>query len=211
MDLIDVALKADTWKNRIREIIQNNAELKKWIVYEAASGLGKFTGKASKGGNYFGDNTSVANKILVFDSKGVKKVHDLFKWSQSNGNLCNNVDISFKGSGRRKFIKFGLAAESIDANVETIITEEYSELEKQLRIINEGKVWDTIKSGFDSTSTWVKSSYEKIESLILGFYENVIKKVIDYLWDAFQRGLNQALESLGYIMDGTCSITTPMW
>ena len=37
-----VALKADSWKNRIREIIQNNSELKKWIVYEAASGLGKF-------------------------------------------------------------------------------------------------------------------------------------------------------------------------
>ena len=34
MDLIDVALKADSWKNRIREIIQNNSELKKWIVYE---------------------------------------------------------------------------------------------------------------------------------------------------------------------------------
>tara|TARA_Y100001934_G_scaffold107646_1_gene132193 strand:- start:660 stop:2216 length:1557 start_codon:yes stop_codon:yes gene_type:complete len=211
MDLIDVALKADTWKSRIRQIIQNNAELKKWIVYEAASGLGKFTGKASKGGNYFGDNTAVANKILVFDANGVKKVHDLYKWSQSNGNLCNNVDISFKGSGRRKFIKFGLAAESVDSFVETIITEEYSKLETELGVLHEGKIWDIIKSGFDSTSTWVKSSYEKIESLILGFYENVIKKVIDYLWDAFQRGLNQALESLGYIMDGTCSITTPVW
>lgn len=211
MDLIDVALKASGWKGRIREIIQNNAELKKWIVYEAASGLGKFTGKASAGGNYFGEETAVANKILIFDANGVKKVHDLYKWSQNNGNLCNNVDVSFKGSGRRKFIKVGLAAESIDANIETIITEEYVKLEKQLRIINEGKIWDTIKSGFDSASTWVKSSYEKIESLVLKFYENVIKKVIDYLWDAFQRGLNQALESLGFIMDGTCSISTPLW
>ena len=211
MDLIDVALKADTWKTRIREIMQNNAELKKWIVYEAASGLGKFTGKASKGGNYFGDNTAVANKILVFDSKGVKKVHDLFKWSQSNGNLCNNVDISFKGSGRRKFIKFGLAAESINHNIENIITEEYNKLEDQLKLLNEGKIWDTIKSGFDSASTWVKASYDKIEVLLLQFYENAIKKVLDYFWELFQKGLSPVLEKMGFIMEGVCSLSVPVW
>ena len=211
MDLIDVALKADAWKNRIRAIIQNNAELKKWIVYEAASGLGKFTNKASTGDDYYGEETAVANKILVFDSSGVKKVHHLLKWSHKNGNLCDNVDISFKGSGRRKFIKFGLAAESIDTNIETIITEEYVKLEKQLRIINEGKVWDTIKSGFDSASTWVKASYVKLEALLLQFYENVIKKVLDSLWEAFQKGLNPVLESLGFIMEGTCSLITPVW
>ena len=211
MDLINTALKTETWKNRIRQIIQNDQELKKWIVYEAASGLGKFTGKASKGGNYFGETTAVANKILVFDSKGVKKVHDLYKWSHKNGNLCDKVNIDIKGSGRRKFVYFGLAAESVDSNLETIITEEYVKLEKQLRIINEGKVWDTIKSGFDSASTWVKSSYEKIEGLVLQFYENVIKKVLDSLWEAFQKGISPVLEQLGFIMEGTCSLTTPVW
>tara|TARA_A100001037_G_scaffold290243_1_gene302855 strand:- start:22887 stop:24443 length:1557 start_codon:yes stop_codon:yes gene_type:complete len=211
MDLIDVALKADTWKSRIRQIIQNNTELKKWIVYEAASGLGKFTGKASKGGNYYGDNTAVANKILVFDANGVKKVHDLYKWSQSNGNLCNNVDISFKGSGRRKFIKFGLAAEATEFDVENIINEEYVVFTEQLYILNEGKIWDAIKSGFDSATGWVKTSYEKIEALVLQFYENIIKKFLEYLWDVFQRGLSPVLEKLGFIMEGTCSITTPIW
>ena len=211
MDLIDVALKADSWKNRIREIIQNNSELKKWIVYEAASGLGKFTGKASKGGNYFGDNVAVANKILVFDANGVKKVHDLYKWSQSNGDLCNNVDISFKGSGRRKFVKFGLAAESIENDISNMINEQYSEFEEQLKVLNEGKVWDTIKSGFDSASSWVKSSYEKIEALILQFYESVIKKVLDYFWELFQKGLSPVLEKMGYIMEGVVSLSIPIW
>lgn len=211
MDLINTALKTETWKTRIRQIIQNNSELKKWIVYEAASGLGKFTGKASSGGNYFGENTAVANKILVFNDTGVKKTHDLFKWSQKNGNLCDNVNVDFKGSGRRKFIYFGLAAESIESDVDRIINEEYDEFEKRLKILNEGKIWDTIKSGFDSTTTWVKSAYKKIESLVLEFYDKVIKKVLDSLWEAFQKGLTPVLEKLGYIMEGTVSISTPIW
>lgn len=211
MDLINTALKTETWKTRIRQIIQNNSDLKKWIVYEAASGLGKFTGKASTGGNYFGDNTAVANKILVFDDKGVKKVHDLFKWSQGNGNLCDKVNVDFKGSGRRKFVYFGLTAESIESDVDRIINEEYIEFEKRLKILNEGKIWDTIKSGFDSATTWVKASYEKIKELVLEFYEKVIKKVIDSLWEAFQKGLSPVLEKLGYVMEGTCSLITPVW
>ena len=148
---------------------------------------------------------------MVFDSKGVKKVHDLFKWSQSNGNLCNNVDISFKGSGRRKFIKFGLAAESIDSNIDNIINEEYNKLEDQLKLLNEGKIWDTIKSGFDSASTWVKSSYDKIEALLLQFYEKVVKGVLDYFWELFQKGLSPVLEKMGFIMEGVCSLSVPVW
>ena len=125
--------------------------------------------------------------------------------------MCNNVDISFKGSGRRKFVKFGLAVESIENDISNIINEQYSEFEEQLKVLNEGKVWDTIKSGFDSASSWVKSSYEKIEALILQFYESVIKKVLDYFWELFQKGLSPVLEKMGHIMEGVVSLSIPVW
>ena len=148
---------------------------------------------------------------MVFDNNGVKDVHNVFTWSHKNGKLCDKVNIDIKGSGRRKFVYFGLAAESIESDVDRIINEEYVKLVEQLNILNEGKIWDTIKSGFDSATTWVKKSYEKIEALVLDFYEKVIKKVIESLWEAFQKGLTPILEKLGYIMEGTCSLTTPVW
>jgi len=104
-----------------------------------------------------------------------------------------------------------LAAESIESDVDRIINEEYIEFEKRLKILNEGKIWDTIKSGFDSATTWVKASYEKIEALVLEFYENVIKKVLESFWEAFQKGLSPVLEKMGFVMEGTCSLTTPIW
>ena len=110
-----------------------------------------------------------------------------------------------------KFFKFGLAAESINHNIENIITEEYNKLEDQLKLLNEGKIWDTIKSGFDSASTWVKASYDKIEVLLLQFYENAIKKVLDYFWELFQKGLSPVLEKMGFIMEGVCSLSIPVW
>jgi hypothetical protein len=220
MDIIDVALKADGWKNRLTEILQNNSDLKRWIVYEAASGLGKFTGKAVGGGDYFGGIEAVANKILVFDKNGLKKMHGVYKWSGKNAGLCDNVDISYKGSGRRRYIKFGLASEqkttaSLDdpINFYGIVDEEYEKLETELKslALNEGVVWDTLKGGFDSAKSWVINSYEKIKTLVTDFYEGVIKKFFLGLWDLFQKGLSAVLDAFGYVLDGTCSIATPVW
>ena len=150
--------------------------------------------------------TNIANFNPTAINSFVKEIEKLYF---SFG--YNNVDISFKGSGRRKFVKFGLAAESIENDISNIINEQYSEFEEQLKVLNEGKVWDTIKSGFDSASSWVKSSYEKIEALILQFYESVIKKVLDYIWELFQKGLSPVLEKMGYIMEGVVSLSIPVW
>ena len=220
MDVIDVALKADGWKNRLTEILQNNSDLKRWIVYEAASGLGKFTGKASDGSDYFGNVEAVANKILVFNESGLKKMHGIYKWSGNNASLCDKVSISYKGSGRRRYIKFGLAAESKTTttlddpiNFYGIVDEEYEKFETELKklALNEGVVWDALKGGFDSAKSWVVNSYEKIKTLVTDFYEGVIKKFFLGLWDLFQKGLSAVLDSLGYVMDGTCSVATPVW
>jgi len=220
MDVIDVALEAEGWKNRLTKILQNNSDLKRWIVYEAASGLGKFTGKAVGGDDYFGGIDAVANKILVFSESGLKKMHGIYKWSDKNSNLCDTIDISYKGSGRRRYIKFGLASEqttttTIDdpINFYGIVDEEYEKLENELKklALNEGVVWDSLKSGFDSAKSWVVNSYEKIKTLVTEFYEGVIKKFFLGLWELFQKGLNPVLESLGFAMEGACSLTTPIW
>jgi len=217
VDVMEVAMDTPEWKAKLTSFLQSNGDLKRWIVYEAASGLGKFTGKAAGSADYSGTETAVANKILVFNSRGVKKLHDIYTWSDSNSNLCDNISISYKGSGRRKYIKFGLAAEQVDRELsksllDESIEEEYVEFEKKLNklMLNEG-MWDFIQGKVKSATAAVKTTYEKIKNAVQTFYEQVIKNFIGKLKSALNKGLTYVLEALGVEMEGEASVKTPKW
>ena len=62
-DVIQTSINATEWQNELQKFFDDNEELKKWLVYEAASGLYKFTGKHSDGSNYYGSQSAVANKF----------------------------------------------------------------------------------------------------------------------------------------------------
>ena len=78
------------------------------MVYEAGSGLYKFTGEYTNGNNYFGSDQNVANKILVFYDNGIKSEYDMMDYAKNNTALVNNISVSYKGSGRSKYIKLGI-------------------------------------------------------------------------------------------------------
>ena len=70
-EVIKVSIDSTEWQETLSSFFEKNDELKKWIVYEAASGFGKFTGEASGSKAYTGSTTAVANSILVFDKNGI--------------------------------------------------------------------------------------------------------------------------------------------
>ena len=103
--VIQTAVDSRTWQQELTQFFTNNEDLKRWIVYEAGSGLFKFTGESSGKNSYYGSQSAVANKILVFNNNGIDHEEDMMNWAMANSNLVDNVDISYKGSGRSKYIK----------------------------------------------------------------------------------------------------------
>lgn len=222
VEVIGVALASQEWKNKLTEFLQNNDELKRWVVYEAASGLGKFTGQSAAGGDYSGGVDAVANKILVFNDGGLKVVNRIYDWSKNNSSLCDNISISYKGSGRRKYIKFGLAAEQIDWEsklllehicFDDIIAEEYAKLEQDIRelVLTEGAILDKIKSSFGVLKTGMSDIYTRVKDSVKAFWERVIVTFVGRIISALRQGLNFVLDALGIKIEGNVSVKTPSW
>lgn len=197
-EVIETSINSKKWQDELSKFFNNNEDLKKWMVYEAGSGLYKFTGKYSNGSNYFGPDQNVANKILVFYEGGIKREYDMMKYAESNTSLVNNVSVSYKGSGRSKYIKLGIAS-SVEYELPTL-QEEWKQLESQY-YLSEGLFGD-IKN---KLSTFLNAA----KNLIRRFYENVIKRVIDNLKILAQKGIISFLDSVG--LDTNMRMKVPSW
>ena len=199
-DIVQTSVDAGPWKTHLTKFFNNNEELKKWIVYEAASGLYKFTGKISSGQRYKGSESAVANKILVFNTGGIKEEHNVIDYAMSHPELVNNIDISYKGSGRSKYIKFGINA-SVEYSM-PMLTEELSQLQSQY-ILNEGIFANIINKA--------KNFARKLTQIFKNFYENIIKKFVQGLYDLAKQGLATFMDELGIVVNGQTSLNTPSW
>jgi hypothetical protein len=198
--VIQTAIDSREWKEELENFFSENEELKKWIVYEGGSGLYKFTGESASKKSYTGDQSAVANRILVFDDNGIAKEHDMMKWATANANLVDNVDISYKGSGRSKYIKLGLRAH-FESEL-PLLQEELSKLQSAY-MLNEG-VFRWIK---DKASAFMN----KVKDIIKIFYENVIKKFILGIKKIAEKGISHLLESLDIEIVPSVSMKTPSW
>jgi hypothetical protein len=221
-EVIKVSIDSTEWKETLTSFFTTNSELKKWIVYEASSGLGKFTGKPSDGKNYTGSITAVANSILVFDKNGIKKKENIFDWSMANSSLASKLDVSYKGSGRSKYIKLGIAAgKEYSTNVpvltesqvfDDIIDIEYVQMKYEMNelFLNEG-VLDWAKEKFSSTSAAAKTLYSNLKDIVKNFYERVIVKFFEKILEWASKGITYALDILGIEIDGNVELDTPSW
>jgi hypothetical protein len=199
-EVIQTSVDAGPWKEHLTNFFNNNEEIKKWIVYEAASGLYKFTGNISDGKRYKGSESAVANKILVFNPNGIKEEHDVIEYAMSHPELVNKLDISYKGTGRSKYIKFGINA-SVEHSM-PMLTEELEQLQKQY-MLNEGI--------FSNVANKVKNFARQLVNIFKRFYENVIKKFIIGLYDLAKQGITTFMNELGLEINGQTSLNTPSW
>ena len=200
VEVIQTSINATEWQIELQKFFNDNEELKKWLVYEAASGLYKFTGKHSDGNNYYGSQSAVANKILVFSDNGIKNEYDILEYSMDNPQLANNVSITYKGSGRSKYIKMGIAA-SYESEL-PMLQEEISQLQRQY-ILTEGFFKD-IKDKF-------MGFVNKLQNIIKMFYEKVIMKFLSGIKKIADSSIINFFNALGLEITGTVNIKTPSW
>jgi hypothetical protein len=200
VEVIQTSINATEWQIELQKFFNNNEELKKWLVYEAASGLYKFTGKHSDGSNYYGSQAAVANRILVFSDSGIKNEYDILQYSMDNSQLASNVSVSYKGSGRSKYIKLGIASH-YESEL-PMLQEEIYHLQRQY-MLTEG-FFKNVKDKF-------MGFVNKLQDIIKRFYENVIMKFISGIINIAKNGITALLDALGLEITGEVSFSTPSW
>jgi hypothetical protein len=228
VDVIQIAVDSQEWKDTLVTSLEGSGDekgsLQSWIVYEAASGYGKFLGKVSPKKSYSGgsgdSDNAVANKLLVFEKAGgVKDNKDIMEWSMENGSLINNMDISFKGSGTSRYIKFGVPTKGVKVEsvlheeaksvLDDIIDNEFIKLEAEiyhLGQLDEGFL-DYIKGTYNKAKDYAIAATNKLKEMVAKFYENVIKAFITKVGKWISKGLDFFMEMIGLEIHGNVSMS----
>ena len=184
------------------------------MVYEAASGLYKFTGQASTGKAYPGTQREVANKILVFSDNGfVKEYTNLVDYGANNTQLVDNVVVAYKGEGRTKAASVRIFSDYEPEGelplLEEILNEETPRLQQEIYQIERSYLLS--EGMFRGAINKMKKFVSHVSDLLKNFYEKVIKKFMTRLFELAKQGITKFLEALGLEIEGEVSMKTPSW
>jgi len=131
--------------NDILNGVWNSNEFKKWAIFEAMSGVNKFTGTITNDLTTV-NNISVANNLLIFNDNGIVKYESITPTLAKEYVDKTRISVTFKGSRSISYsVMRMMVKESEILNIQNIITES----------INEIKI-------FNSIENFIKSIYDKI-------------------------------------------------
>jgi len=191
------AFDSNIWQETLRNILSNDNNLKKWIVYEAASGLYKFTGNPYSGTS-INVPDSVATDFLKISGGGVS-IENVYSWASANRNLVKNISINFKGGGDSKWNILSLSAQEqcgVDYMIEGI--GDYIKTKAK-------EIASSLKGAYKTAVDFFSNLYEGFLGIVKSFYENYIKNTINYVVNLLDRGLDAFLKFLGYEIEGSFS------
>ena len=198
-DIIQKSIDGTAWKIELQKFFDDNDGLKKWMVYEAGSGLYKFTGQYSKGKEYDGRNNSDANKIVVWSPNGFKHEHGMMKYAMANPQLCNKIDVSFKATGKSTYHALRIASE-VEHNL-PMLQEELKNIESEF--LAEGFIGDMKKK--------FTNFLDKVKTAIWNFIKKLIERVIGNIKVLANKGITAFNEAMGLDMQGSVGMKTPSW
>ena len=175
---------------KFSDVFSKDEGFKKYLVYEAASGAYKFTGKLTKG-NYSGSEIAVAKQMLSFKGSDVTIYPDLFDWAGNNTSLLGSVSMDFKGAGKARY-----TALKMDYNPNEI---NYSDA---LDIIMEEE-WNQMQDLQEGIRNWLASKWRSGKEAIAGMftvvknlYKKYIQAVVDRLLSMLSAAASKGIESL---------------
>jgi hypothetical protein len=199
-EVIKISMNTKAWQEKIAQFLNTSEELKKWIVYEAASGHFKFTGEVASS-SYSGSEPSVANMIMAFTDGGQGFLYrDMLGWASKNTDVVNSLNVSYKGGGRSKYLAMKLMTEGVVEEAHKQLVEELDLIEQQL--LTEGIIGDIF--------TKVKDVTGKVTNALKNFFKKIWEGVKRNLQALLNLGMNQLHEVLGLEV-GMAPLKTPKW
>lgn len=207
-NLVSNAFLSEGWQNNLREVLEGDEDLKRWIVFESASGWYKFYGKVKTIGTPRDLPEAVATHMLSVNPNSVN-VTPILSWSNQNRNLVRNVSVNFKSSGskektsRRAWNILSIEMESYGKNMnDEILLDEgirdfFNNVGNKINSLSR-KAWNNINDFFTGIVEYSKEAWQS-------FLENVAFKLIDYIVDLLDLGIDAFLNFLGYEIEGSFS------
>ena len=193
VEILETSMKTQGWQTELENFFNDNEEFKQYLVYEASSGMFKFTGQPVGRGNYKGSETAVAKQILVFNNSGIKDYYtDIFKWSKANTHLANNISIAYKGSGRSRYIKMAIMAGKVYDEQLPSLMEELDQYEKEY--LTEGILGNIGKAVVNAVSNFAKA--------MVNFAMRLVEGVITRMKNLLTSGLDVFMNTLGIEASG---------
>jgi len=234
VDLVTTSVKMPEWKAALEKEIGADPILHKWIVYEAASGLYKFTGKEATGNWDYSSKSEfqVANKILVFHNQGFGHEYGVYEFAAANGTaLLGTLDINWKGSGRSRSPVARMASSVpvkdsyeypetiLSKTVNECVDAEWTTLNEELEQIhseylNEGIFADIakgLKGAGSAMMTLAKKVADKFKAAWDIFYEKVIIRVVRTIREWGKKTATGFFAMMGLELDGRAYVRTPSW
>jgi len=210
--LLDIGIKQSQFHKKFSNVFENAGELKKYIIYESASGHYKFTGTI--GTSYNGNNLAVAKELMEFQvsgDRGASKIYtDMFDWSKQNENLLDNFVLDFKASGKSSYTKFAIPTKK-EKLLEFVVNDEYENIQEELNQLMAEKMYlqegilDVLKKGFRNVKDAVQNITSKIKNLIVRFFKTVVAKFTEMTRRLLKQNFNIGLESLGLELQASVS------
>jgi len=204
IQLLDIGIRQSEFHKKFSSVFENAGGLKKYIIYEAASGHYKFTGKL--GTSYSGKDLAVAKELLEFQVKGdraaTKLYSNIFSWSTENESLLDDFVLDFKASGKSGYTKFAIPTKS-EKLLEYVVDSEYENIQEELnglisqRMYLEEGVFDAIKKGFRSVKDAIVSITNKIKDIIKRFYKTVIFKFTEMIRSILKKDILLGINNMG--------------
>ncbi len=204
VQLLDIGIRQSEFHKKFSGVFENAGGLKKYIIYEAASGHYKFTGEV--GTAYNGSDLAVAKELLEFQVKGdraaTKLYSNMFSWSSKNESLLDDFVLDFKASGKSGYTKFAIPTKSeklLDHVVHGAyedIREELNDLISQKIYLEEG-VFDVLKSKFRNVKDAIVSITNKIKDVIVRFYKTVIFKFTEMIRSVLKKDILLGINNMG--------------
>ena len=222
VEILDIATKQTTFLKDLAKEFTDNKELAKYIVYEAATGLAKFTRDVNNPPPYKGSDNFVAKYMMTYDadSGAIAPLEDCWSWAQNNYTaLTDNLNIDFKSSrtSRTGYTKFAIsiAKKVLKMDYEPqehdvlseMFDEEYAKIsptlyqyEKEINMLNEGLL-DYVKRGYRSVVDAMTKIKQKIVDTLIKFLKKIFVRIVEYLKQLFKTNVSAALDFLEVEVD----------
>ena len=222
VEILGIAIKQTQFLKDLADEFTGNKELAKYIIYEAATGLAKFTGDVKSEPPYKGSDNFVAKYMMTYDadSGAVAPLEDCWSWAQNNyTSLTTGLNIDFKSSqtSRAGYTKFAVSIAKKVLNMDyepqeydmlsEIFDEEYAKIsptlyqyEKEIDMLNEGLL-DYVRKGYRSVVDAISKIKQKIVDTLIKFLKKIFVRIVEYLKQLFKTNVSAALDFLEVEVD----------
>lgn len=189
------------FENTINDILNKNKHLYKWLIYEATTGLYKFTGQAEKLADeriekdYLDKFAPVTNYVMTFDSGGIIGFKEIKK--QFGEEYIDKIKLA---------VVFKFASSSIYNSLRLLVNESlddffYNNYNKINEDLNIKQLFNDFVDGLKDLKTDVVDFFSEFIKKIKNWIYNFVDYIIENIKKLFDKGFDYFLEVCGLKYD----------